>query len=247
MKRVWIAMVILAACVGLYGLTGCANKSAQTTADTSGRGGGVQQGGGGGQMAQFRDEHKYTFMLMRMAEHIANMEKEQQTPLTQAQAATILQVLTPLRSKTSLSQDEAKATIRQLKPILTERQLTEIGKMKSSRQSGSGGATAGAGQDSGNAAGGQRQGGQGRGGTGSGGQRPRMDPAQMKDFNPFNPPPGSPMAARAAHWQEFFDGLAQKAHGGAVAPAAPATAGTPGAHHGHGHHHAGDAGVSSAP
>lgn len=234
MKLWWIVMALLVACVGIYGLTGCANQSAQSNSGANARSGGGQQGGGSAKFSQFRDEHKYTFMLMKLARNLARMEKEQQTPLTQAQAKTILQVLTPLRSKTSLSQDEAKATIRQIKPLLTERQLTEIGKMKSARQPGSGAASGG--QDAGSA-GGSAGGGQGRGGqSGQAGQRPRMDPAQMKNFNPFNPPAGSPMAERGDQWQEMFDLLTAKATGVPVAPSATTAPAPDGTHHGHGQH-----------
>lgn len=193
-------------------------------------------GGATNAMSQFRDEHKYTFQLMRFTGNIGRLETEPTTtPLTQQQAKQVLTLLQPLRAQTTLSQDQAKDALRGLKSVLTELQLTQVGAMKSpqnamGRQGGQGGGAQGGGQ-----------------GGGQQGNRPRMqfDPAAMKDFNPFNPPKDSPMASgrQAARWEALFTDLEAKASGKSMPPP-----GAPGAHGGHMHyHHGGGPGGGSAP
>ncbi len=187
-------------------------------------------GSGSNAMSQFREEHKYTFQLMRFAGNIGRLESEPTTtPLTQEQAQQVLAVLQPLRAQTSLTQDQAKDALRGLKKVLTEMQLTQVGAMKSPQ----------------NALSRQGSGGQSGGQQGSR-PRPQIDPATMKDFNPFNPPKDSPMASgrQAARWDELFTDLQAKANGQPV-PTHVTSSGPGGHMH---HHHGGDqAGGGSAP
>jgi hypothetical protein len=166
--------------------------------------GGVGGQGGGGQMSQFREAHKYTFMLTRMASNIGRLDVETDAPLSAEQAKSILAVLTPLKTKPTLTQDEAKDIMMKLKATLTAKQLTEIGKMKQPdhrfRSANQGGGSGGPGS--------------GPGGTPRA-DRPRFDPSAMKDFNPFNPPKDSPMAGRSSkRLNALFTALEAKAKGG---------------------------------
>lgn len=181
MKRLALVLILLIAL--------CVAASAQ------GPGG---PGGGSGPFAQFRESHKYTFMLSRMAANIGRLS-ESKAPLTPKQAKAVLAVLQPLRKKTSLTQDEAKDSTKKLKAVLTEKQLTAIGKMKPEHRFGGPG---GQGRPGG-------QGGQGRMPQMQPGQgRPRFDMSAMKNFNPFNPPKGTPMAERGAkRMNDLFDDL----------------------------------------
>lgn len=206
MKRYVFPIMFLAATMAV---TGCAAKKdspqtkAQSTAPTQGAPG---VAGGRGGFTQFRESHKYTFMLTRMMANIGRLEAEGNAPLTKQQAKTILAVVEPLRKKPTLTQDEAKQTATKVKAVLTAKQLTEMGKMKQPERRG-----------------GQGQGmGQGRGmgmgqgmGQGQNGQRSRMnfDPIAMKNFNPFNASGNNPMAARSAkRMNEMFDALKLKAN-----------------------------------
>ncbi|HEY3418600.1 MAG TPA: hypothetical protein VGM23_17120 [Armatimonadota bacterium] len=219
MKRTIVYdVLIVLALAAIIAVVGCAGKHAarntnQATTTTTAGGGGMQGGGGGGQFAQMREKYKNTFALSRFAGNIGKLEEEGKVPLTPAQAKAVLAVLEPLRTKTTLSQDEAKDALKGLKAALNEQQLTEIGKMKQpQRGRGQGGGMGQGGQGGGMGQGGGR--GQG-GGTGQGGgQRRAFDPNTMKDFNPFNPPKDSPMAQRGIErWNKFFDALKKKANG----------------------------------
>ena len=61
---------------------------------------------------KFMDDHKYAVQLMRTTGGIGRLEREGLTPLTSAQAQSILAVLNPLRTKDALSEDDAKAAIK---------------------------------------------------------------------------------------------------------------------------------------
>lgn len=186
-------------------LTGCAKKSTQQGQGQNQEAAASNSGGSGrgAQSTQSREEHKYTFQLSSMAVNVGRMEREGVAPLTPAQAKSILAVLNPLRTKSTLTQDEAKEAIKGIKQVLTEQQLTEIGKMNArSRQGGR----------QGQRGGGQRSGQQGQRG-GQQGQRPQVDPATMKNFNPFNPPKDSPMQRGGDRMKELFESLEKKATG----------------------------------
>ncbi|HEY3378574.1 MAG TPA: hypothetical protein VGL77_13875 [Armatimonadota bacterium] len=204
MKRIMVlvlAIVVLggllvAGCAGKKGTTGGSNAGASATA-TADSGSG---GGGRAQMAAFRESHKYTFEVSRMTGNIARLEKMGIAPLSSEQAKQILTVLQPLRTQPSMTQDQAKATIAALKQVLTDQQLTEIGKLKAPGRGGSGG--------------GARGGSGGPGNGARGGNRSRFDPATMQNFNPFNPPKDSPMAQRGKNrMDELFTMLENKAGG----------------------------------
>lgn len=174
-------------------------------------------GAGGGnsgafreQMTKFREEHKYTFQLTRLVGNIGRMEQEGQNKLTAAQAKAMLGILQPLRKQPKLNQDDAKEVIRSLQAVLTMDQRTEINKMPE-RRSGGGNRGGGAGGPGGQGGGAPRgQGGQNGGRPG--GQRPQLDPAAMKDFNPFNSQSGGMGGPRAAaRYDEFFKALEAKA------------------------------------
>ena len=241
MRHCMVLCALLCLGAGGWLLAGCApktqaNANARTLAAPNSAAESPSTNGRSGGGAEFRAAHQETFALLRTVGNIGRMEHEGRTPLTPAQATSLLAVLTPLRTKTSLTQDEAKAVSEQITPILTAEQLAEIEKMPAPRAGG------GQGNGGGNG-GGMRAGAGGQGGAG--GQRPRMDTEAMKDFNPFNPPAGSPMAERgAARWQRFFDNLTKKANGEAITPgdaSAPADAPAAGHHHGGGQQGDGDA------
>ena len=194
MKRLVVLFALAALCGAL--IAGCGKQTNQggNNAASNQSSAGSQPGGGGamgGQFAQFREAHKFTFQLTSMVGNIAQLDTDGVAPLTPAQAKTMLGILTPLRTKASLTQDEAKETLKALKQVLTEQQLTEIGKMKPRRST---------------------RGGQGQGMRGSGGHRPNFDPNAMKDFNPFNPKGGAPTAQQSQQrWNTFFAALGKKA------------------------------------
>lgn len=201
-------MLFIAAGLAVALVAGCTNKTA-TTSDNGGAGtrsassqagnGAVGGGQASGDMrqrfAEFQEQHKYTFQLMRMAGNIGKLD-EAQAPLTKAQAKQVLAVLQPLRAKETLTQDEAKEALKGLKKVLTEKQLNKIAAMKQPERRGGG-------------MGGNRA--RTEGGRAPGGQRPpRMDPNAMKNFNPFNT--DSPMGARGRErWDETFKALEAKA------------------------------------
>lgn len=176
-------------------------------------------------MAQFRENHKYTFQLMRLVGNIGRLEREGKNPLTADQAKQILGVLTPLRSQKTLTQDDAKTAIRDVQKVLTEEQRNEIAAFPE-RGPGGGPGGSGGGQGGPGGSGGMRGGGRpggpggpptGGGPGGAGGNRPRgggqgFDPASMQNFNPLYNGEDAPMGGRMAErWNKFFEGLQQKA------------------------------------
>lgn len=194
MKRIGLVVVIvvvLGAGVWIFASRRGSNQTSSGTAAPGARmaAGQPNAAGGAGAFSQSREAHKYALMLMRMASNIGRLETESDAPLTSQQAKSILAVLTPLRQRPSLSEDEAKDAVKGLKSVLTAKQLTELGKMKQpARRLQTGQRPEGAGQNR------------------------RFDPNAMKDFNPLNPRGSNPMAARSAKRIEaLFDGLKKKA------------------------------------
>ena len=121
------------------------------------------------------------------------MDTEKKTALSAAQAKSVLGVLTPLRKQKTMDQEQAKTAIKQLQDILTEDQRTAISTMAPEHQF-------------------RREG--GPGGGPPQGRRPMMDPKAMENFNPFNPPKGSPMAQRGAErMKKLFKDLEKRAKG----------------------------------
>lgn len=173
-------------------------------------------GGGNPQFAQFREEHKFTFQLMQMVRHIGDIDRDPKHTLTPAQAKKVGAVLKPLRSQPKLTQDQAKQALKSLKVIFTVDQLNAMAKIKSPQRFG-GGQRPGGGFSG-------APGGQGRPGGpgGQNGNRPRMDPARMKNFNPFYAKADKSdqfAADRAKRWNDFFSRLDAKAKGAKAAPA----------------------------
>lgn len=164
--------------------------------------------GQGGQFSAFREEHKYTFQLMQMVHHIGAINVQPKYTLTPAQAKQVLAVMKPIRSKSKLTQDQAKQALKDLKRIFNVSQLNAMAKIKPpARRVGPGG-SGGPG---------------GPGGPGGAqGNRPRMDSAAMKDFNPFyvkvsKSDPGS--MDRGKRMNDTFSGLEKKAKQAKAAPA----------------------------
>lgn len=164
---------------------------------------------------QFREEHKFTFQLTGLVGNIARLEREGANKLTAQQAKEILGIMQPLRSKEKLTQDDAKDTIRGLQRILTTAQRDEIAKMPEMRRGSGPGGPGGAGprgQGGSGAPGGSGGPGRPGGGNRQRGERPRFDPAAMKNFNPFNSSSTGPTGARgAARWDTLMKELEKKA------------------------------------
>jgi len=236
----WLPLIAVLASLLLAGYGAFAQQGGGTRP-----GGGGDSGGNGGAFSAFRDAHKYTFQLSRMASNIGHLNEDKTAPLTAKQAKQLLKVLTPLRKKSSLTQDEAKTALKGLKAVLTVQQLNAIGRMKDHRfGAGPGGRQGGAGGPGGGPGGAQgapgRMGGPG-GSGGPGGNRPRFDPSAMKNFNPFNPPKNSPMGNERAmaRWTLFYNNLNAIAAGkpitmpkrmeGPGGPGGPGKFGAPGA------------------
>ena len=161
----------------------------------------LAQGQGGGQFSAFREEHKYTFQLMQTVRHIGDIDKDPKYTLSPAQAKQVLAVMKPLRAKPKLTQDQAKQALKYLKKIFTVKQLNAMAKIKApQRRMGSGGLGG--------------PGGPGGPGRNTQGNRPQMDAAAMKDFNPFyakadKSDPGT--MGRAKRMNDMFSGLQKKA------------------------------------
>lgn len=173
-------------------------------AQTSGSGRAQRQNGG--HFSAMREKYKYTFQLMRMTGHIAEIDKNKKHTLTPAQAKQVLFVLKPLREKPKLTQDQAKQALKKLEKIFTASQLNAMAKIKPRLRQGQGPRMAGDGQ---------RQG-MGNNGRDNGNrEHRRWDPNAMKDFNPFytKAPKGDErVEVRAKRWNEFFNNLEKKAH-----------------------------------
>jgi len=190
----------------------------------------AQQPGGGNPFAQMREKYKYTFQLTSMVRHIGDIDKDPKYKLTPAQAKKVLGVLQPLRSKPKMTQDQAKAALKALKPIFTVAQLNAMARIPASaggRRQGGGMGMGGPGGPGGGRPGGPggAPGGNRPGGPGGAAGRPAFDPNAMKDFNPFyaKAAPGDQFGARnAKRWDALFTGLQARAKGG-KAPIAPAS------------------------
>lgn len=199
-------------------VTGCAKRTTQTPAASTTTNTTAQPGAAAGQMAAFREEHKYTFQLTGMVGGIGRLEAGTKAPLTPAQAKSILAVINPLKAQDTLTQDQAKEALRSIKEVLTEKQLNEIAATQQQRSfgrgnggaGGTGGAPGGGGPGAGGAGGGPGAGRQG----GGRGNRPAFDPVAMKNFNPFNQKAGAPTMGRGGNrMQQTLDAIEAKANG----------------------------------
>lgn len=176
-------------------------------------------------MAQFREQHKFTFELTELAGRIAAIDKDSKHTLSAAQAKQVLAVLQPLRSKPKLTQDQAKAAVAGLTKICTADQLKAMAKIDPRLRAGQ------KRPDAGKPADGKPGVAKPAGDRPPAGQRPnasRMDPKEMKDFNPFyvtKAAPGDQLAARRAQrWNDLFAALEKTAK---TAPAAAKPAAAP--------------------
>ena len=181
---------------------------------------------------KWREAHRYTFQLTSTLRTLEELDKDQKTRLTPAQAKKILAVLQPLRNKPKMTQDDAKNALKQIKAALNVSQLNAMARIEAERRNrrgGPGGAGGGMGMRPGGPGGapggapgarpggnnGARPGGPGGAGRPGGGQWQMPDPAAMKDFNPFKPDPKMGQFAQrgAEYWNNFFKGLQQRASG----------------------------------
>ncbi len=179
---------------------------------------------------QFQETHKYTFQLMGLVGNIMRMERDGKTPLTAQQAKELLAVLQPLRKQEKLTQDDAKAAIRDVQRVLTEAQRNAIAAMPERdggrrATGGGGGAGNGGGMRGGpppgggapppggpgGGPGGAPGGRGGAGGDGARGARPMMDPTTMQNFNPFYKPDGEDTGRMSRRWDTLFETLEKKA------------------------------------
>lgn len=173
---------------------------------------------------KWRDAHRYTFQLTSTLRGLEELDRNQKTKLTPAQAKKILGVLQPLRNKPKMTQDDAKNALKQIKAALNVTQLNALARIEAERRNRFGG-PGGGGM-------GMRPGGPGGAPGGAPGARPggnagprpggpasgrwqMPDLSSMKDFNPFKPNPKmGPFAQRGAeYWNNFFKGLQQRASG----------------------------------
>ncbi|HOJ20701.1 MAG TPA: hypothetical protein PLY56_04145 [Armatimonadota bacterium] len=81
------------------------------------------------QFRKFREEHKYTFQLTDTIVALGELEKQNRHALTPAQAKKVNAVLAKVRKQPKLTQEQAKQALKEVKAPLTERQLTEVGKI----------------------------------------------------------------------------------------------------------------------
>lgn len=181
-----------------------------------------------------------SFALMRMFRGIGRLEEDGKTPLTPQQAKAILAVMTPLRTKATLTPEEAEKARTQLDAQLTQAQRDAIAQAAQNRggwgggqrggfgggQAGGPGGQAGApggapssvpGPWQGRVGGGQTGGPGGQAGApggapgGPGGGR-GMGAPMDPNMNPFNPSGNNPMAGRMAERNKaIFDALEAKA------------------------------------
>jgi hypothetical protein len=125
-------------------------------------------------MSQFRDEHKFTFQLLRITNGVRRLDTPPAPALSAAQARAILATLQPLRTRLTLSQDEAKSAVLAIQRTLTVEQRTVIAQQGERRRQS--GMMPGRGAGGSGGSGGPRS---------ASGQPPAFDPEAMKDFNPL--------------------------------------------------------------
>lgn len=165
---------------------------------------------------KFQEQHKMTFQLQTMCSRgLTECERTKATELKPPQAKQLLGLLTPLRKKPKMSQEEARATIQKLQKVFDTRQLAKIDVAIQDAQrrmmAGPGGPPGGGAPGGGPPPG---AGGPPGGPGGPGGNRPAFDPAKSKNFNPFNPAKDSPMYQRNTERNEkLFAFLKERAAG----------------------------------
>jgi hypothetical protein len=154
---------------------------------------------------KFRETHKYTFQLTTLLRNIGRLERDGKNKLTAAQAKSLLDALTPLRAQEHMTQDDAKAAIRDVQKVLTEDQRNEIAALPERSFGGPGGGQGGnrGGMQGGGPGGPPPGGGGGMGGGRTGGPRMTMD----NNFNPLR----DTGDGRGGRMGRFFDELKTKA------------------------------------
>ncbi|NUL82572.1 MAG: hypothetical protein HUU60_07620 [Armatimonadetes bacterium] len=135
---------------------------------------------------KFRDQHKNTQQLSGLVRGMARLQEEGK-PLDAKQSKAVVAILEPLSKKPKLTQDDARKTQMALQKTLTAAQLNTISRARTQdrqRMGGGGGNSGGGGARPNGAPGGgnNRPGGAG-GGQGRG--MMDLDPAKLKDYNPF--------------------------------------------------------------
>lgn len=146
------------------------------------------------QTANFQKTHKYTIELMKLLANVERMEESGKTPITPAQAKSLLKILQPLREQKSLEEDAARTAFAEVQDVLTDDQRTAISLLPEEptvQQSAPPQGTPTAGKPAGPPPG--------------GGAKP------MESFNPLNPPTGGPGGSqRPSGIQKLFNDLKSK-------------------------------------
>lgn len=191
----WSTIVGLLTVLLLLLLTGCGKKAQN---DSTGRSASTTNQAGPGQMdtaarerfRKFREEHQNGFKLMETTRKLGQLERDGIMPLTPAQAKSILVILTPLRGKADLTEDDAKIAIQSINALLTEQQLSAMDKMTASRN--------GRRSDAGTRQPGNNQ--------RPRGNRQQFNPDTMGHFNPLAPPKDPDAANQSGgRTNQFFD------------------------------------------
>ena len=126
------------------------------------------------QFTRMREALADTMALMGTVSGIRRLAQDGAPALTADQARALLGVLQPLREETTLPSEKAREYNTRLQNILTSAQRDSVREMAERRRSQGAGGAAGA-----------RPGG-GTGGAGRQGGMGMMDPAALKDVNPYS-------------------------------------------------------------
>lgn len=164
---------------------------------------------------KFRDQHKNTQQLSGLVRGMSRLQEEGK-PLDAKQSKAAVAILEPLSKKPKLTQDEARKAQMALQKTLTAAQLNTISRARTQdrqRMGGGGGNSGGARPNGapGGAGGNNRPGG---GGGGQGRGMMDLDPAKLKDYNPFytGAKPAAPFLERGQNeFKQFLAELKKKA------------------------------------
>lgn len=201
--RRWIILGMLVVCSGIWAQEGSLPPEVRARMEA---------------WRKWREEHKYTFQLLGLVGGLMQLEQEGK-PLSAKQAKQVLAILQPLTKKQKLTQEEARKAQFALQKVLTAAQLNTISRMRAEarrrRGEGSGRPRNGfmGGGAPGGGAGGNHQSPGGRERQ-SGARFMQMDPAKLKNFNPFyfSGKPETPMMERyRSRMKKFMTELGKKA------------------------------------
>jgi hypothetical protein len=138
---------------------------------------------------KFREQHKNLSTLGDMLYQIQEMNKEAGYQLDKKQSASMLKIISPWRTKTTMNEDQAKNVSKQMGAILTVKQLKKMSTIQPpGRRFRGGGGGPGGGRPGG--PGGPGGGGFAGGRPGGPGGRPggfQMPDPPKQGWNPFNP------------------------------------------------------------